>query len=67
MPAYRTAARVTVDPQEAIAALASLISVIQHMQGWGYTISGIAVQGGQMSITTSRTLTAEEREHLGLS
>jgi hypothetical protein len=63
MPAYKTIATLSAEPEEMVDALKA---VVMHRIAWGYTISNVTVVTGQISVTVSRALTAAEREHLGL-
>ena len=64
MPTYKSTARLSDAPREFAEVL---MNVVEHARPMGYSVTGISLSTGQLSITVSKTLTATERAHLGLA
>ena len=64
MPTYKSSARLAERSRDWAAVL---MNVVEHAAPMGYEITALSLDAGQLAITVSKTLTAREREHLGLA
>ena len=64
MPTYKSVALLSDKPRDLAQVL---LAVVEHAAPMGFSITGIGLSTGQLSVTVSKTLTATERAHLGLA